>query len=73
MIGEMLDTSTTIVAPATASGGAVMVVRLSGMQAIEIADKMYRGRRKLSDAEGYTLHYGRIVDSNEQTIDGRYR
>lgn len=69
MIGEMLDTSTTIVAPATASGGAVMVVRLSGMQAIEIADRMYRGRRKLSDAEGYTLHYGRIVDSNEQTID----
>lgn len=69
MIGEMLDTSTTIVAPATASGGAVMVVRLSGKHAIEIADRMFRGRRKLSDAAGYTLHYGRIVNSDEQTID----
>lgn len=69
MIHDTLDTSTTIVAPATASGGAVMVVRLSGRRAIEIADRMYRGRCRLSDAAGYTLHYGRIVDGRECTID----
>ena len=69
MIGTTLDISTTIVAPATASGGAVMVIRLSGNDAIAIADKMFRGRKPLCKAEGYTLHYGHIVDADEQTID----
>ena len=66
---DILDTTTTIVAPATAEGGAVMVIRLSGNNAIEIADKMFRGRKRLSSAKGYTLHYGRIVDSAENTLD----
>ena len=64
-----LDTGTTIIAPATAAGGAVMVVRLSGNRAIEIADSLFRGKKPLRDCEGYTLHYGRIVDDNEHTID----
>lgn len=63
------DTNTTIVAPATAAGGAVMVVRLSGKHAVDIADAMFRGRTPLRDAEGYTLHYGRIVDDNNRVID----
>ena len=66
---DILDTTTTIVAPATAEGGAVMVVRLSGNQAIEIADKLFRGRRRLATAKGYTLHYGHIVDNAENIID----
>ena len=66
---NQLDTTTTIVAPATATGGAVMVIRLSGKDAIVIADKMFRGKRPLCEAKGYTLHYGTIVDSNERTID----
>ena len=66
---NQLDTTTTIIAPATATGGAVMVVRLSGKDAITIADKMFRGKRCLSEAKGYTLHYGTIVDANEVTID----
>ena len=69
MIATHLDTTTTIVAPATAPGGAVMVIRLSGSRAIAIADSLFRGRRRLCDAEGYTLHYGRIVDNSEQTVD----
>lgn len=64
-----LDTDTTIIAPATAAGGAIMVVRLSGVHAIDIADAMFRGRTPLRDAEGYTLHYGRIVDESNQVID----
>ena len=66
---NQLDTTTTIIAPATATGGAVMVVRLTGKDAITIADKMFRGKRCLSEAKGYTLHYGTIVDANEVTID----
>ena len=46
-----------------------MVIRISGCEAIAIADKMFRGRTKLNDAKGYTLHYGYIVDNNDQTID----
>lgn len=46
-----------------------MVIRISGCEAIAIADKMFRGRTKLNDAKGYTLHYGCIVDNNDQTID----
>lgn len=69
MIHSLLDTSATIVAPATASGGAVMVIRLSGEQAIAIADRMFRGRCRLADAEGYTLHYGEIVDGERRVDD----
>ena len=66
---SQLDTTSTIIAPATATGGAVVVVRLSGKDAIDIADRMFRGRRKLKEVKGYTLHYGAIVDCNENTID----
>lgn len=69
MIHDVIDTSTTIVAPATAEGGAVMVIRLSGSDAIAVADKMFRGRTKLCEAKGYTMHYGRIVDNDDNTID----
>ena len=64
-----IDADTTIVAPATAAGGAVMVVRISGNRAIEIADSLFRGKRALRDCDGYTLHYGRIVDHNNRVID----
>lgn len=66
---SQLDTTTTIVAPATASGGAVMVIRLSGSQAIAITDKMFRGKQPLAEAKGYTLHYGTIVNGENRTID----
>ena len=66
---EMLDTQTTIVAPATAAGGAVMVIRLSGAEAIAIADRLFRGKQSLTEAAGYTLHYGNIVDADGSFLD----
>ncbi len=66
---QQLDTDTTIVAPSTATGGAVVVIRLSGRQAISIADRMFRGSKPLSSAKGYTLHYGNIVDQQDSVID----
>ena len=68
MLHPQLDTTTTIVAPATASGGAVMVVRLSGNDAIAIADKIFSGHGRLADAKGYSLHYGTIRDG-ERIVD----
>ena len=64
-----LDTDTTIVAPATAVGGAVIVVRLCGTKAIAIADSMFRGKRSLSQAKGYTLHYGELTYEDGRVID----
>lgn len=55
----------TIVAPATASGGALAVIRLSGHDAIAIGDRIFRGRTPLAEAHPNTLHYGLIVDAEE--------
>lgn len=63
------DTNATIIAPATASGGAVVMVRISGPEAISITDSIFRGRKKLSDAKGYTLHYGDIVYDDGNVLD----
>lgn len=54
----------TIVALATASGvGAIGVIRLSGPQAIDIANKIFRGKN-LSKQASHTLHFGSIYDGN---------
>lgn len=57
-----------IVAPATATGGAIAVLRLSGEGVIEIIDKIFRGKQALATERGYTLHYGRIMDE-ERVVD----
>ena len=54
----------TIVAPATASGGAIAVIRISGANALNICDAVFRGRSPLSQAAGYTVHFGRILDGD---------
>lgn len=58
----MLHDHDTIVAPATPTGGAIAVVRVSGSRAIETVERIFRGRRPLSEAAGYTLHRGTISD-----------
>lgn len=64
----MIRDRDTIVAPATASGGAIAVIRISGGEALAVADRIFRGAVPLSKAEGYTVHYGRIADG-ERTVD----
>ena len=58
----------TIVAPATAPGGAIAVVRVSGARALALCDTLFRGRTPLAEAAGYTVHYGRIAD-RDRTVD----
>lgn len=64
----MMGDHDTIAAPATASGGAIAVVRVSGDRALELCDCIFRGRERLSEAAGYTVHFGRIVDGT-RTVD----
>ncbi len=46
----------TICAPATAPGGAMAVIRVSGPDAISITSRIFS--KDLTNAKGYTLHYG---------------
>ena len=58
----------TIIAPATPQGqSAIAIIRLSGVDSIQITDKIFKGK-KLSKAKTHTIHYGFIVDG-EKEID----
>jgi tRNA modification GTPase len=60
----------TIVAIATPSGeGALAIVRLSGNQSIEIADRMFSGAAPLSSARGFSIHHGRARSPGGDDID----
>lgn len=63
-------TDKTIAAIATPPGvGGIAIIRISGNKAIEIADKIFRGKKKLKDADTHTIHYGFIVDTSGEKID----
>lgn len=59
----------TIAAIATAmSNSGIGIVRISGDEALEVADRIFRpkkGSRKVSDMETHTIHYGYVVDGEE--------
>ena len=61
----------TICAPATVPGtGAISVIRLSGPEALTISDKVIRCRRgNISDAKGYTIRFGEVLDNTGALID----
>lgn len=64
--------TSTIAAIATAmSNSGIGIVRISGGEAFEIIDRIYRskdGRKKLSQVKSHTVHYGFIFDG-DQVID----
>jgi tRNA modification GTPase len=59
----------TIAAISTAAGeAAIALVRISGETAIEVADKIFRGKHPASDLESHTQHLGQIIE-NGSVID----
>ncbi len=66
----MLHLSTdTIVALSTPLGdGAIGVIRLSGSHAVEIADKIFRGKKKIAEQQSHTIQFGKIM-SGDDIID----
>lgn len=61
----------TIAAISTPMGeGAIAIVRLSGPEAIQIADRMYKGPKgkTISSVESHTIHYGHIVDKRTDRV-----
>ncbi len=61
----------TICAPATVPGsGAISVIRVSGPQALPIADEVIRCRSgKIAGSNGYSLKFGTIHDAEGSVID----
>lgn len=57
-----------IVAPATALGGAIAVIRVSGVGSIACCDSIFKGRKPLAEAKSHTIHYGTICDG-ERVVD----
>lgn len=62
------ENTSTICAIATASGGAIGIVRVSGPESISIVNSIFKGRNSLADALPYSANYGIITDG-EQIID----
>lgn len=65
MITKEFDTITAISTPL--GEGAIGIVRLSGSQAISIAQKIFKGKN-LQDVESHTINYGHIIE-NDTIID----
>ena len=61
----------TIYAPATVPGtGAISVIRVSGPEALAIADKVIRCRKgRITEAGGYTIKFGTICAADGHIID----
>ena len=55
----------TICALATAPGGAIGIIRISGPQALEILSRVFRGKGDAQTFSANTIHYGHIVSGTE--------
>ncbi len=53
----------TICALATATGGAIGIIRISGPKSLEILSHVFT--KDISNAQPYTIHYGKIKDGTE--------
>lgn len=60
----------TIAAISTPTGmGGIAVIRISGAEAVEIADRVFSGAMPLSKAKSHTVHYGHIIGRDNQVLD----
>lgn len=60
----------TIAAIATPLGeGGISVIRVSGPNALAIAEKGFRGAIQLSEAKTHTAHFGRFLSPNNEELD----
>lgn len=66
----MKITETIAAISSSAGNSGIGIIRISGEDAIEIADKVFKSYKniKLKEADSHTVHYGHIVDG-EKTLD----
>ena len=70
-LSPLTSSDDTICALATAAGGAMAIIRISGQQSITITDALFVSPtgHQLTDCLSHTVHYGTIHDDSGQTID----
>ncbi|AOM81411.1 tRNA uridine-5-carboxymethylaminomethyl(34) synthesis GTPase MnmE [Salisediminibacterium beveridgei] len=61
-----MDTITAISTPM--GEGAIGIVRISGEEALTIADRLYRGKMQLKEADSHTINYGHILDPDSGLV-----
>lgn len=62
--------NSTIAAISTPHGvGGIAVIRVSGNNAAEICDRIFKGRERLCEVPTHTVHYGFIVGPDGEKID----
>lgn len=67
----MKITDTIAAISSSAGNSGIGIIRISGDEAIEIADRVFKSNKKgkkLSDVDSHTVHYGHIVDG-DKTLD----
>lgn len=59
----------TIAAVVTAAGeSSVGIIRLSGSDAVHLANSIYQGKADLTQVPSHTIHYGHIYDDKQQRV-----
>ena len=66
MISES-DTIAALATPLSASG--IGIIRVSGEDSISLVDKIFHGRKHLTEYGANTINYGHIVDKNGYVVD----
>ncbi len=66
MISES-DTIAALATPLSASG--IGIIRVSGEDSISLVDKIFHGRKHLTEYGANTINYGHIVDKNGHVVD----
>src|SRR5216117_2638766 len=67
---ESIIADHTIAAISTPAGeGAIALVRVSGTNAVAVADKVFRGKEKPSRFASHVQHFGEIFDRADRLID----
>ena len=69
---DIFQINDTICAIATAQGGAIGIIRVSGKEAITITDKIFQpvnNGKRLSEKKSHTLSFGNIVNEKGDIID----
>ncbi len=70
----MIKNNDTICAAITAYGiGAISIVRISGPKALEIGDKIFVGKHKLSDSPTHRIYYGRLINNIDDVLVSVFR
>ena len=67
----MISNNDTICAIATAPGGAIGVIRVSGTNALLFTQQIFQSStgKNLSEAQPQSLLYGNIIDENREPVD----